>query len=325
MRILYIGETATHEQYMNGNVPSHWFYGAVEMERDGHEVVWSKEGTDLLSDLRAMRQSAPDVIFIPNLNLHNHLLLLLLTAVGILRKPVYAYLHHEPRVKSGIKAKVYKLLLSGVGHVFFLSEKTLDETVGAGLLERNKCSVPGWGPDMNFYGKVGVSDNGWFVSTGKENRDFEILIEAFRRSGAPLHIITARSHGDANYENLTGMCNGIENIKVTVLDNSPANYPGMVREMASAKALVCPLRMERLDYCVGRSTIADAEGLGKPLIITANPYHGRRPELDGFNVVKTADDWVDAIEAIRSSGPQERQIVCDMACAYAHMKNIMRL
>ncbi len=325
MRILYIGETATHEQYMKGNVPSHWFYGAVEMERDGHEVVWAQECQGLLNDIRLIRESDPDVVFIPNLNLHNHLLLLLLAAVGLFRKPVYAYLHHEPKIKKGLKSKIYKLLLGGVRHVFFLSEQTLDETMNTGLLQRERCSVPGWGPDMDFFGRIAVSDSGWFVSTGKENRDFEVLKEAFRISGAPLHIITARRHGDANYENLTELCKGIDNIKVTVLDNSSANYPVMVREMASARALVCPLRTDCLNYCVGLSTIADAEGLCKPLIITANTYHGNRPRLDGFKVVETIEEWVEAIRSIQLSEPDLRQSAFDMAKAYAHMKMIMRL
>ena len=58
----------------------------------------------------------------------------------------------------------------------------------------------------------------------------------------------------------------------------------MINEMANAKALVCPLLQNKLNYCVGLSTIVDAEGLRKPLIITRNPYHSRK-RLD-FSVVE---------------------------------------
>lgn len=55
--------------------------------------------------------------------------------------------------------------------------------------------------------------------------------------------------------------------------------------MADAKALVCPLRQDKLNYCVGLSTIVDAEGLRKPLIITQNPYHSKE-RIQSFHVVK---------------------------------------
>lgn len=322
MKILYIGETSTHRQYVNGNVPSHWFYGACEMERDGHEVIWAQESSEKLNDLRLIQKHKPEIIFIPNLNIHNHLLLLMVA--HIIRIPVYAYLHHEPQVKKGLKAKLYKYLLGGLKHLFFLSEKTMSESVRADLVDEKRCSVPGWGPDMDFYSKVITTDNGWFVSTGKENRDFDTLIEAFRRTGAPLHIITAEQHHGADYNDLEDQCKDIPNIKVTIVENSSSNYPMMLREMASAHALVCPLRRDRLTYCVGLSTIADAEGLKKPLLITRNPYHNtdRISECGGFQVT-TVEEWTDAIAQLSETpnvSPSH-----SMAAAYSRMKPIMKL
>ena len=52
MKVLYIGETKTHEQYQKGNVPSHWFYGAIEMEHGGHKVIWAQEGVGLFDDMK---------------------------------------------------------------------------------------------------------------------------------------------------------------------------------------------------------------------------------------------------------------------------------
>lgn len=75
-------------------------------------------------------------------------------------------------------------------------------------------------------------------------------------------------------------------------------YPQMLSLVAGAKALVCPLQKEKLNYCVGLLTIADAEGLGKPLIITRNPYHSEE-RLNQFNVVESVDDWVNAINNLK--------------------------
>ena len=297
MKILYIGRKDTYNYYKQGINPSHWLYGAVEMERESMNRLWLDEQSAILNDARLLWQYRPDIVFIPNLNLRNHLLLLFLSAIRVICIPVYAYLHHEPKVKHGVKAWFYKLLLSAPKHLFFLSSKTMDETIRAGLVNAKKCSVPYWGPDMDFYNKVEKTEGKWFVSTGKENRDFDVLIEAFRRTGAPLKIMTAKSHAGNDYSDLVEKCKDIPNIKVVITENSGNVYPQMLDAMAKAKALVCPLRKDKLNYCVGLSTIADAIGLQKPLIITHNPYHDET-YTKGMEIVDSVDDWVKAIEKI---------------------------
>lgn len=39
MKILYIGTPHNHDLWKEGKNPSHWLYGACEMEEDGHEVI----------------------------------------------------------------------------------------------------------------------------------------------------------------------------------------------------------------------------------------------------------------------------------------------
>ncbi|MCI6840478.1 MAG: hypothetical protein MR900_11450 [Prevotella sp.] len=322
MKILYIARTDTYRYYREGINPSHWLYGAVEMEKDGNEVVWEDESRALLNDIRLVWKHLPDLVFIPNLNLRSHLLLLLITAFGLSRTPIYAFLHHEPKVKCGWKSVLYRLLLSAPRHLFFLSTKTMEETVKAGLVAKDKCSVPGWGPDIGFYGKVPKSSGKWFVSTGKENRDFDMLIEAFRRTGAPLMIMTARSHAGNDYSDLQEKCRDIPNIRVVITENSGNVYPQMLEAMANARALVCPLRKDKLNYCVGLSTIADAIGLHKPLIITRNPYHDAA-YLKGMEVVETVDDWVAAINRIMAHDESTPSPCLSMQNCCQKMKGIV--
>lgn len=326
MKILYIGNTSTHDQYVRGIVPSHWLYGAVEMEAEGHDVIWSDESQAWLNDIKLLKQYRPDSIFVPNLNLRSHILLLLLSSIHIIRIPIYAYLHHEPKVKKGFKSLLYKILLSGVTHIFFLSQKTMEETTACGLAEPCKCSVPGWGPDTKFYGdatsKVSPDseDGEWFVSTGKECRDFDILIKAFERvPKAKLHILTAKAHGGANYEDLPLKCKDIPNIKVTLMENSGNSFPVMLDAMMRARALVCPLKRDKLNYCVGLSTIADAEGLPKPLIITRNPYHSI-DRVKNLNVVESVEDWVNAINELLNEKKCRIESDYSMRKCYEQMK-----
>lgn len=323
MKILYIGRTDTHQFCKKGINPSHWLYGAMEMERDGNEVVWTDESTVLLNDWKLIRKHRPDCVFIHNLNMREHFVLSVLRVLGIIRCPVFGFLHHTP--KGGKATLLYKIFLHGISHIFFLSEKTMEETIERGYTQEKKCSVPGWGPDMTFYDKVTKKDGKWFVSTGKENRDFDILIEAFKRTGAPLKIITARSHAGNEYGDLKEKCQGIENIEVVITENSGSVYPQMLDAMAEAKALVCPLLKNKLNYCVGLSTIADAIGLNKPLIITRNPYHDTS-YLDGAKVVVTVDDWVKAIESVMGNADKSTiKSGMSMESCYHNMKKKMGL
>lgn len=323
MKILYIGRTDTYQYCKNGINPSHWLYGAIEMEKDGNKMVWADESTALLNDWKLIKKHQPDCVFIHNLNMREHLILSILKVLGIVRCPIYGYLHHTPK---GGKAKIlYKIFLRGIKHIFFLSEKTMKETIRQGYVQEKKCSVPGWGPDRNFYNKVPKKEGKWFVSTGKENRDFDILIEAFKRTGAPLKIITAQSHAGNEYGHLKEKCRNIENIEVVITENSGSVYPQMLQAMAEAKALVCPLLKDKLNYCVGLSTIADAIGLNKPLLITRNPYHDA-DYLNGAKVVETIDDWVKNIEEVM--GNTEDMTIksrMSMANCYQNMKKEMGL
>lgn len=296
MRILYIGTPHTYQLYKEGKNPSHWLYGAVEMEKEGHQVIWEKETSNFLNDIKLILKYNPDLIFIPNLNIRNHLLLLCLKRIGLIKKPIIAYLHHTP--KSGKVSILYSFLLEALNHCFFLSAKTMKETIQGGYIKPDKCSEPGWGPDMDFYNRVEKSDGNYFISTGKENRDFDLLIEVFKETKAPLKIITAQSHGGNDYTDLKKKCASIPNIEVIITENSGNVYPMMIKEMANAKALVCPLRKNRLNYCVGLSTITDAEGLNKPLIITRNSYHDISI-ISKFNIVDTKNDWIKAINNLK--------------------------
>lgn len=298
MRILYIGTPHSYQLYKEGKNPSHWLYGAVEMEKDGHQVIWEKETNSLFNDIKLIRQSNPDLIFIPNLNIRSHLLLLFLKRIRFIRKPIIAYLHHTP--KHGKTSIIYSFLLKALNHCFFLSDKTMEETIQGGYLNKNKCSEPDWGPDTEFYDKIQKSNGKYFISTGKENRDFDLLIDVFKETKAPLKIITAQSHAGNDYTNLTEKCASIPNIEVIITKNSGDVYPMMAKEMANSKALVCPLRQDRLNYCVGLSTIVDAEGLKKPLIITKSPYHGNK-RMESFNTVTNRNEWLCAITCLKIS------------------------
>ena len=132
MRILYIGTPQIHDLWNSGKNPSHWLYGACEMENDGHQLIWAHEKKFFLNDFFLLLRHRPEIIFIPNLNFRSHLLLLLLASFGLMQIPIYCYLHRTPKGNSLTKKFIYRMLLSGVRHVFFLSKLTMNESIDVG-------------------------------------------------------------------------------------------------------------------------------------------------------------------------------------------------
>ena len=141
----------------------------------------------------------------------------------------------------------------------------------------------------------------------------------FKETKAPLKIITAQSHAGSDYTNLKEKCAPISNIEVIITENSGEVYPMMVKEMANAKAIVCPLRQDKLNYCVGLSTIADAEGLGKPLIITKNPYHSEK-RTENYNAVTTKQEWIHSINLLK----RQKTIDYSIQKCYQNMKQYIK-
>lgn len=299
MRILYIGTPQNHELYLKGHNPSHWMYGVEEMAKDGHDVIFESETSGKFDDLKLIGKYKPDMIYIPNMNLHTHVVTLVMRSSGLLRTPIYGVLHHAPRQK-GLKKLLYKLMFGGIDCLFTLSDLTRKITIEGGYMKPENMIRLDWGPDMDFYKLYNdkVTDEGFFISTGKECRDFDLLIEAFKIAGAPLKIMTAKSHGSYNYEYLEEKCKDIPNIEVVIQENTGAVYPGMCEQMNKALALVCPLKLKDITYNVGLSTVLDAEGLGKQMIITKNPFHSAE-RIAPFYAVETVDEWVKAIKEVQ--------------------------
>lgn len=84
------------------------------------------------------------------------------------------------------------------------------------------------GADESFFSRITPHNGNIFISTGKEQRDFDILIKAFKATGAPLKIITCKNHAGSNFEDLPKQCKNIPNIEVIITENSSDIYPQIV-------------------------------------------------------------------------------------------------
>ena len=97
------------------------------------------------------------------------------------------------------------------------------------------------------------------------------------------------------------------------------------REAIQSKMALARAQEKAANDCVGLSTIADAIGLGKPLLITRNPYHDDS-YLNGARTVDTVEDWIKAIkEIIENTKSTTIENEVNMVTCYQKMKKEMGL
>ena len=143
-----------------------------------------------------------------------------------------------------------------------------------------------------------VSDNSFFISTGRENRDVKILIDAFSKTNASLEIyVNKRNYNTGNnYSYLEEYVGKYPNIKIVFMEDTELTYEDLCQRTAEARCVVVPLIDKRVNYCVGLTSVVEAMALGKPIISSPNPYSPIDLEKEeiGF-YASTVDEWMDAI------------------------------
>ena len=72
--------------------------------------------------------------------------------------------------------RVISWMLKGYSVFLFFSQRSLNESVSAGI-PRSKCKMVHWGADLRVMEKNNqrAPDSGYWLSSGKENRDYSLL------------------------------------------------------------------------------------------------------------------------------------------------------
>ena len=84
---------------------------------------------------------------------------------------------------------IYQMIYSAIDSFLFFSPKNMDESSFSGMVNPQNLHLFGWGKELSYMdSNFTVSDESVFVSTGRENRDFKTLIEAFSLTSASLEI-----------------------------------------------------------------------------------------------------------------------------------------
>lgn len=226
-------------------------------------------------------------------------IIIFLHAMGLYRKPIVIW-HHTAlrRSRNKIRELLSRFFYKGIDHMFFFSQKHIEESIQLDKVPSQKLELVHWGPDLKFYDHVlaAVSDEHrtGFISTGKENRDVDTLMKAFLETDASLEIYISKTCGSVNYEERLGKYSSCDRIKIHYTNGV---IPYILAQIVATKQFVVIPCLE-YSYTVGLTTLVEALALGMPVICTKNPYYEMDIDEEQIGITVAYGDvqgWKNAI------------------------------
>lgn len=296
------GRTTLREMYARGNMSSRLFYGLIELEEkyDVEQVNYDSRASLvglIRSNLRVTR--ACDFVYMTYLYEQPLILIAFLKSLGFYRKRKIIAISHK-RLKTGknvLEGFIYRLVYKHIDMFFFHSQQNLDDSVELGLTKRSKAKFFYWGDDLSYVDRTyKMSMGDFFISTGRENRDFDLMIRAFVKTNAQLELYTNRINYGNNYEDLEEYQNKYPNVDIKFVDKSNDTTIRLAQRTAECRCVMIPLMKDQINYCVGLTSIIEAMAMGKPIISSPNPYSPVDIAKEKIGIVADSEEeWIAAI------------------------------
>lgn len=211
------------------------------------------------STLKILQQA--DLIYAP-CQTQTHFLSYL-RALGLLRVPIVCIAHH-PLFRgrlAQIRSPSIGLMVRGTDAFPSLSLKVAEE-VNKVAHSSLKSQLLNWGPQTSFYPKNSDLGHG-VVAAGRTGRDFVTFGLAASQTKIDAHIICLESAICPSFDLFEN------NIKITTRpDIAPMKYPELLQIYQNARVIAIPM-VAGLSLC-GLTSLVDALGMGKPVIMTRN-------------------------------------------------------
>ncbi len=294
------------EQVRRGEMPGHVLFGVDHFAARGYECefVACEDGAPPRGLTRALatcrfpfplgnlerqwealrRAHRFDLIFAASQT--ETALLACLRAIGAFQKPIVCLVHH-PLNRGRLAAwrkSFFSLVQRGTDAFPCLSRRVASE-IG------EKAVVLEWGPDPAFYQPAQGPGHG-IIACGRSGRDFVTFGQGASLTGCPARIICLETHITPEF--------GHFNANVEILTQPPRGwmkYRDLNPILASARALAIPLTQQ--EGLAGLTSLVDALGLGRAMIMTRNPCIDLDIEAKGIGRWVDPGDvagWRDAIQ-----------------------------
>lgn len=301
------GRATLRDMYAKGNMSSRLFYGLIELEGkyDVEQVSYDSRATLvglIKSNIRVLRPC--DYIYMTYLYEQPLIFFSFLKALGFFRhRKVVAVSHKQLKIGKNIFERlVYRLVYRHIDMFFFHSQQNLDDSVLHGSVDRRRTQFFYWGDDLSYVDKTyQVSMGDFFISTGRENRDYDLMINAFARTNAKLELYTNKVNYGNNYESLETYQGKYPNVDIQFVDKSNDTTLRLAQRTAECRCVMIPLMKSQINYCVGLTSIIEAMAMGKPIISSPNPYSPVDIVKEGIGLMaETEEEWVSAIQYLQN-------------------------
>lgn len=271
----------SNEEWKRFRFPGHLLYGLPLLEKQGIRSIMHRHRY-IANRLKLMLYVSRQILgckekydLLYGTSFRGLELIIFLRALGLYRKPIVIW-HHTAlrRSKRRWKELVSRFFYRGIDHMFLFSHKLIEDSRRLHKVPDSKLQLIHWGPDLAFYDHL-MQEKGMpsgekrtgYISTGKENRDIDTLLQAFNGRPEPLDIYIAKECGGVNYEEIINRHTLSSNIQVHYTDGV-IPYE-LARKVARRKFIVIPCL--EYSYTVGLTTLVEAFALGMPVICSRNP------------------------------------------------------
>lgn len=304
------------KKWKEGRFPGHFLYGATHLPQYGVDVIMHKH--------KAISSRFSLMLYVTRkiLTCHEHFdaiyathfngleLIITLRALHLYRKPIIIW-HHQPIVKSdsSMREMFARLFYKGIDHMFFFSERLIEESLKSEKANEERMQVCHWGADLENYDRI-MADNAdvephGYISTGKEKRDMPTLIRAFSATGQELSIFVAYNACGDNYLEILNDLRPSSNVQVNFIKGLIPNELALKVWQSKCVVICC----QETNYTVGLTTLVEALALGKPVICTRNTAFPIDIDKEGIGISVSYYDSVGWEKAIRhmTANPEEAE------------------
>lgn len=298
-----------YDEWLDHKYPGHILYGLTHFKQNGIDCLihnYKKEKNRFSFMWRNTMQilfcsESFDILY--GTSFRGLELIIFLRSLGLFRKPIAVW-HHPAVVESPNKLKnlVSRFFYKGFDALFFFNSTLIELSVKTGKIKKEKAHLIHWGPDLDFYdsiSKTSTLDKNCFISTGRENRDFPTLIQAFsKESASNLELYVPRFSIQNKYRETIGAPSDMPaNIHLNYI-NGTIPYTLSLKVVESS-CVVISFHKPPFSYTLGLTTLVEAMALGKPVITSHNPFWEMDIDKEGLGISVPYDDvdaWSKAVK-----------------------------
>jgi glycosyltransferase involved in cell wall biosynthesis len=277
-----------------GMEPKHHLWGVTELAKYGIDVSilpFQRFGRlkrlsrrvafwgDLDQQLRILRRYQQyDVIY--SGHHFSSIFLAFLRSLGLFQRPIVAIAYQS--LQKNIWTQLFATyVIQGYDQLFCINQAIRDDLCNRFGIPAHKLTVIPWGSDLTFYpSSSDTIQPRLVVSTGRTKRDYLTLIEAFDQVEGNLEV-----YGFSPADRVRVP----KNVQLSAQLPPWQDYLRLYQR-AAVIAIPVDRQLNKPFSCNGLSTFLDAIALGKPVVMTRNPYFGIDIEAEGIGLWAEPDD-----------------------------------